>query len=33
MIARFHRQTGMRFSDEQGLTDQLYIHLAFDDVI
>ncbi|MGG5838591.1 stationary phase inducible protein CsiE, partial [Huaxiibacter chinensis] len=21
-------QTGMRFSDEQGLTDQLYIHLA-----
>ncbi|MCE6963433.1 stationary phase inducible protein CsiE [Leclercia pneumoniae] len=28
MITRFHCQTGMRFSDEQGLTDQLYIHLA-----
>jgi len=28
MIARFHTRTGMRFSDEQGLTDQLYIHLA-----
>ena len=28
MIARFHGQTGMQFSDEQGLTDQLYIHLA-----
>jgi len=28
MIARFQAQTGMRFSDEQGLTDQLYIHLA-----
>lgn len=28
MIARFRAQTGMNFSDEQGLTDQLYIHLA-----
>ncbi len=28
MIARFQAETGMRFSDEQGLTDQLYIHLA-----
>lgn len=28
MIARFHGQTGMQFSDEQGLIDQLYIHLA-----
>ncbi|MBM3071393.1 stationary phase inducible protein CsiE [Lelliottia sp. RWM.1] len=28
MIARFRSQTGMHFSDEQGLTDQLYIHLA-----
>ena len=27
MIARFRAQTGMNFSDEQGLTDQLYIHL------
>lgn len=28
MIARFRAQTGMNFSDEQGLTDQLYVHLA-----
>ena len=28
MVARFRAQTGMNFSDEQGLTDQLYIHLA-----
>lgn len=28
MIARFHQLAGLRFSDEQGLTDQLYIHLA-----
>jgi len=28
MIGRFRGQTGMRFSDEQGLTDQLYIHLT-----
>ncbi|KGI62971.1 stationary phase inducible protein CsiE [Enterobacter sp. UCD-UG_FMILLET] len=28
MVARFRSQTGMNFSDEQGLTDQLYIHLA-----
>ncbi|MNS26541.1 stationary phase inducible protein CsiE [compost metagenome] len=28
MIGRFRGQTGMRFSDEQGLTDQLYIHLS-----
>lgn len=28
MISRFRGQTGMRFSDEQGLTDQLYIHIA-----
>ncbi|MCU6663226.1 MAG: stationary phase inducible protein CsiE [Silvania sp.] len=28
MIVRFRGQTGMHFSDEQGLTDQLYIHLA-----
>ncbi|MEE9683854.1 stationary phase inducible protein CsiE [Lelliottia amnigena] len=28
MIVRFRGQTGMRFSDEQGLTDQLYIHLT-----
>jgi len=28
MIERFRGQTGMHFSDEQGLTDQLYIHLA-----
>lgn len=28
MIARFRALSGMRFSDEQGLTDQLYIHLA-----
>jgi hypothetical protein len=27
MVARFRSQTGMNFSDEQGLTDQLYIHL------
>jgi len=28
MIDRFRGQTGMHFSDEQGLTAQLYIHLA-----
>ncbi len=28
MIARFHRLAGLHFSDEQGLTAQLYIHLA-----
>ncbi|MBL5929943.1 stationary phase inducible protein CsiE [Lelliottia amnigena] len=28
MIGRFRGQTGMRFSDEQGLMDQLYIHLT-----
>ncbi|URN98242.1 stationary phase inducible protein CsiE [Leclercia adecarboxylata] len=28
MIARFRGHTGMRFSDEQGLTDQLYVHIA-----
>lgn len=28
MIDRFREQTGMHFSDEQGLTAQLYIHLA-----
>ncbi|HIE5386754.1 TPA: stationary phase inducible protein CsiE [Enterobacter cancerogenus] len=28
MVARFRTQTGMKFSDEQGLTDQLYVHLA-----
>ncbi|RPH28294.1 stationary phase inducible protein CsiE [Buttiauxella warmboldiae] len=28
MIARFRDQAGMSFSDEQGLSDQLYIHLA-----
>lgn len=28
MIGRFHALSGMRFSDEQGLADQLYIHLA-----
>nr|WP_318384705.1 stationary phase inducible protein CsiE [uncultured Enterobacter sp.] len=27
-IARFRALSAMRFSDEQGLTDQLYIHLA-----
>lgn len=28
MIARFRELAGMSFSDEQGLSDQLYIHLA-----
>lgn len=28
MIAHFHQLSGMHFSDEQGLTNQLYIHLA-----
>lgn len=28
MIARFREQAGLAFSDEQGLSDQLYIHLA-----
>lgn len=28
MIARFRQLAGMSFSDEQGLSDQLYIHLA-----
>jgi transcriptional antiterminator len=28
MIARFHGQTGMQFSDEKGLTDQLYVHIS-----
>ncbi len=28
MITRFREQAGMSFSDEQGLSDQLYIHLA-----
>jgi transcriptional antiterminator len=28
MIARFHELAGMSFSDEQGLSDQLYVHLA-----
>ncbi|MDY1035913.1 stationary phase inducible protein CsiE [Lelliottia sp. CFBP8978] len=28
MIGRFRGQTGMCFSDEQGLTDQLYTHLT-----
>lgn len=28
MIERFHRLAGLSFSDEQGLSDQLYIHLA-----
>ncbi|WP_318392955.1 stationary phase inducible protein CsiE [Enterobacter sp.] len=28
MITRFYALSGMRFSDEQGLTDQLYSHLA-----
>ncbi|AJZ90649.1 Stationary phase-inducible protein CsiE [Beauveria bassiana D1-5] len=28
MIERFRRQAGLSFSDEQGLSDQLYIHLA-----
>jgi len=28
MIARFRELAGLRFSDEKGLSDQLYIHLA-----
>ncbi len=28
MVARFRGQTGMQFSDEQGLIDQLYVHIA-----
>lgn len=28
MITRFHQLAGLHFSDEQGLTAQLYIHLA-----
>ncbi|QOV62913.1 stationary phase inducible protein CsiE [Kosakonia pseudosacchari] len=28
MIARFHALAGLRFSDEQGLSAQLYIHIA-----
>lgn len=28
MIGRFRELAGLRFSDEQGLTDRLYIHLA-----
>ncbi|WP_039055905.1 stationary phase inducible protein CsiE [Enterobacter sp. Bisph1] len=28
MISRFHQLAGLRFSDEHGLSNQLYIHLA-----